>query len=82
MKTKKFRNVVEWDEEPSPQFIFIGTINIISAVLLFICASAIYEYGNIWHIPAFGTATCIFTAIVSLMIGSGFCRKVHWEEIK
>ena len=82
MKTKKFRKVVEWDEESSPQFIFIGIINIISSILLFILCFVIYEHGNIWHISAIGTAVCIFTAFFSLMFGSGSGRKVYWEEVK
>jgi len=82
MKQERFEKVVKWEEKPIFEFLFMGVLNIISAILLFILTLLIYDYGEIYILSTIGTSVCIVTAFLCFAFGAGSGKKVYWRKIK
>ena len=82
---KKFKKVIEWDEEPDSFSMYFGVVSLISAIGMFIVVLKIfYSLSNISQfILIFSMSILFFIGLVfTFYLGKGKGRKVLLEEVK
>ena len=82
---KKFKKVVEWEEEPDSFSMYFGVMSLISAMGMWIIVLKIfYSLSDISQfILIFSMSLLFFIGLVfTFYLGKGKGRKVYWEEVK
>ncbi|HDK42035.1 MAG TPA: hypothetical protein ENG87_01545 [Candidatus Pacearchaeota archaeon] len=85
MKQKRFKKVVEWEEESDSMFLFMGVISLVGFVILIIYEISISNSLN--QLSLFGlsfvNSILFVTSLYNIFkVGLGKGRKVYWREVK